>query len=154
MKRNISRRRAVTALCGVLFTAVLTGCSFFLPPLPPGEVAVSDIVGSWHSDNGDGKRTELELRPDGTLTWSAVPGGLFDDFPETAKLRWENRTDYVGTWSVEDSATWAQPVVEVSCRIPDGEWGFELVIDGRGPERRLVYWIGDPDMADRLKFQR
>lgn len=134
--------------------ALVSGCSLIEPFQPPEKVTASDVDGDWHTDNGDGKRTELELRADGSFTWSGVPGGLRDDFPETAKLHWENRTDYVGTWSVEESLMWAQPVVKVSCRIPNGWWGFELTFEGRGPDRRLMYWVGDPDMADRLKFHR
>ncbi|WP_285248863.1 hypothetical protein [Pseudarthrobacter sp. efr-133-R2A-89] len=133
--------------------AVLPGCGRAGVD-PPGDVSAADVEGSWHTDNGDGRRTELVLRPDGTLTWSGVPDGLRDDLPETAKLRWETRTDYEGTWSVEQSTSWYQPVVKVQCKIAGGWWGFELTFEGRGPGRQLMYWIGDPDSADRLKFRR
>jgi hypothetical protein len=151
-------RRELLRTLGLVSTAVLmTGCSLLEPPQPPEKVTAADVAGHWHTDNGDGKRTDLELSSDGSFTWSGVPDGVLEPFASSGTLDWGNRTDHEGKWSVEPTLSGGPEkllAVRMEGKMQDGVRRFELSIEGRGSGRILYWWLGDPDNADRLKFRR
>lgn len=157
MRLNISRRSAVAALGLVVCAMLLTGCSLFEVPIPANDVQAAEVEGTWHTDNGPGKRTQLELRPDGTAAWTGVPGGVFDGFASTLSLDWKNPKDYYGTWALEQDQGPAgddYQIVRLRIDIESKPWGFWLYVMGPTNGRSLYQWLGDPDNADRLTFRR
>ncbi|SDS88723.1 hypothetical protein SAMN04489743_1119 [Pseudarthrobacter equi] len=157
MRLNISRRRAVTTLGLVVCGMLLTGCSLFEVPIPANDVQAAQVEGNWHTDHGQGKRTQLELRPDGTADWTGVPDGVFDGFASTLSLDWNSRTDYHGTWALEQDQGPAGDdyrIVHFRIDIENRPWGYWLYVMGPTDGRSLYQWLGDPDSADRLTFRR
>lgn len=154
--KTAPRRRLLRAL-GLASTAVLmSGCSLLDPPQPPEKVTAADVAGDWHTDSGDGKRTDLALRSDGSFTWSGVPEGIFEPFASSATLDWGNRTDHEGKWAVEPTLLGPENYLAVmmDSKMENGIRRFELNIEGRGSGRILYWWLGDPDNVDRLEFRR
>ncbi|WP_455834089.1 hypothetical protein [Pseudarthrobacter siccitolerans] len=151
-------RRGLLRALGLASAALLMGgCSLLEPPQPPEKVTAADVSGHWHTVNGDGKRTDLELRSDGSFTWSGVPNGVLEPFASSGTLDWGNRTDHEGKWSVEPTLSGGPEnllAVRMKGKMQNGIRQFELSIEGRGSGRILYWWLGDPDNADRLKFRR
>lgn len=126
----------------------LAGCSMFQRTEP---VAMADLSGLWHSEGPENHSTTLDLRTDGTFEWAGVPAETFAFPGSAAKLNWDIRTTYRGTWSTErrSSGTWA-----AFLDIPGVMGHLPFDVEGRGSERTLHHYLGDPDMYDGFNFRR
>ena len=94
---RLPRRKVLQGVCAVA-GLMTSGCSALEEPK---NVQESDFFGSWHSSGWGQDTTTLEFGADRTFEWSRVPQGVFDDWPSSQKLDWDNRVTYEGTWAIE-----------------------------------------------------
>jgi hypothetical protein len=131
---------------------MLSGCADWEKP---ANVQPSDFYGTWQSHGLGQDTTTLEFAADGTFEWSLVPRGVFDEWPSSQKLDWDNRMTYAGNWTVEPDFQYPDEyVIQLTPERPPGARRFVLLLAGNGTGRSLFYSLGDPDLADRMTFSR
>ncbi|MCP1413674.1 hypothetical protein [Paenarthrobacter sp. A20] len=152
---TIPRRAALKTIGALAAVIPVGGCALYLPTFqPPEELQASMVIGTWRSRHED-DATDIAFRDNGTFDWTDAPGGVFADWPSSKNLDWTARLSYSGEWKVaKSSGTPWEMTVHMSPKFPAGAFGFELFTEGRGKDRRLVIWLGDPDQVDKLVFTR
>lgn len=144
----MTRRNLLQSLGGIVALAALSGCSMFQRPEP---VKMADLTGLWRSEDPENRSTTLDLRADGKFEWARVPAETFASPASTAKLNWDIRTTFQGTWSTKrkSSGSWS-----AFLDIPGVAGSLSFGIEGRGSDQTIHHYLGDPDMYDGFVFYR